>query len=600
MGYSFTNHHIGVEEMNILDRYRESDGILIGTLAGNSLLFRILPEMTHFRPLRLLIDILNIEFLSLLVAFLSIQTTGFRVIAVASEQLLFYFILYKYLPKILPSGPKVNEVVKLHSFKLLILTITAVIAIPIQSGVPAIWDADLVTLFNFQELPDFLFFQTFGWVIFGLAMGWLLIAGYVYVTWWRDASIADKIEFMDQSSRQTMTHEQRIEETKNLAKSNWIGVLSRSMGLIVVSGLLTATSFFLGFLVGFATMLFPLPELFIIIAIGIGAVGNVSPQRTSNNLLSIKHRLDNFELRIFNVVRLFQGEPKGMMTALLLITGFTVNLLIVFMSIIAMTGIILIFAVNFKQIPSTILSYPLQIITGFGVLVILTIPGLYGLWFWYRETFRISHFINEWRLAIPDDVPLTPESELPPEVSKPVGNLIIVSSTWIPIGIYYKLSTGIETPNWINILVLSTGILAVYCTYWSIRKTLQKDAQSFSHEDRSIMTGVLIELVWLWLLLGGGLFPELHTFEFDRILMIAGLAFLMYISVDFKYYLEISLDLDSYSTAITGIILGGIFISFAVWRWLKDTDPILYSIAMVGGTILLLLGLFTGILSKYT
>lgn len=184
---------------------RSPSGVL-ASLAGNSLAWGGTPVVLGGR-LTVLEDVVAglLPFATAGVA--TVFAVHAVTVGVAFEWVLFGYLVFRLLSRLLPTGEPAGGVLEPRRFRLLAVASVVALAQPLGASLPVIF-SESVRVVTLDSAGDFL-----GLFPVWIALRWGVVGGYLYWGWWRDASPDDRIDFFDQTTGDTVTPDQRADET---------------------------------------------------------------------------------------------------------------------------------------------------------------------------------------------------------------------------------------------------------------------------------------------------------------------------------------------------------------------------------------------------
>lgn len=573
---------------SITDEIRRRWGVF-GSLAGGSILGRALPRLVEGGSFRYLGDIPElIPLVSVSIG--GIQITQFGIVGLALEWLLISYLVFLSFPKILPLTEPAGEITDSRTLQV-ILTITVItLAKPVASYLPVAFSSTLPILQSSLGI-GFLYFLLF-WIVISL----LVILVYIYISWWREASNEEKIDLVDQLSGGQLNQEQRDEEVRRLSKGGWESSTSKSLLLVGAAGRLLVICMLLGMVAGFANMLFPLLES------GILAGAVVSLLNARFNVThyhpgaSLKRWSVDFEDRFLESARYVWQSQKGYFLILFVIGGgFVPATLLILFSIMGLYVFIWLAiqgAINLSRTSSA----PLVLWNSFGYVICLAIPGLYSLWFWFRELIRIPDFLLEWENSWPGPSAITDAADFPEQLTRPPYFLIPVSILWIPIAIvtipvFEPVTIVFQSP----IFAISWPIL-LGLIFWTVQWTLSSKPQDPDTDGYAMQIAVITQYSWLW---GLSQLMDDPFMSLETVIIVLLILLVLYYIPDLRNHLT-ACDIltDRYVMTSIAILVGFVFLGIGIWGQLplSDMSQTLVHFTQIGGIFIISMAVIGSIL----
>lgn len=539
---------------------------VLAMLAGSSLLLRGVS--------------LDVELADVLAA---IRWLGFGL-----EWLLFVALVYLFFPRFLPDDPPAGVVVRARWFRLVVTVVVFVVALPLADATP--------TLFAPAMLPgpglagSTLVLAFLSWI--GLA--WLVLAVLVGQRWWNAASADERTAFVLQFRPRSATDAERRRVREAYERDDWMGSVSRAFGVVGATAIVVLICFFLGLAVGVASMLAPLPQAVVLGGLAVGVVGERVPERRGGRwLLGIRDRAESPETRLYLVLQYVLASRKGTMAAPFVVCSLLVVFPLVFVSLFGplVAGVLLF--LHPGELLRAVGASPLGAWNALGILVCLSIPGLYGLWYWLRLVARLPHYLAYWEETTPGDAAIT-DADLPPLVARPPDYLLVPTGALLLFAGVASFGGGELPLLWGVLFAIAWPIVAVAVALsvaWTVRRDDRPATRGFQlpkADGRALPAAFLVQLGWLWLLstdrvLGDGI-PAIGAGE---IAVIAAFGVALYYVPDAEIELERRVDADVPSVALSSILFGGFFVVLgAIAAVIITPAPGLLAIAgglLVGG-----------------
>jgi hypothetical protein len=543
-------------------RLRDLRNATAAVLAGNSLAWRLLPDAAGRRLAGRLDVALDGLVGSLVGATVTVTLADLRLLGIAFDAALYLYLVAGFLPRFLPEGDPAGPVFGSRRFAYAASLAVLCLGFPLSMLVPVPFAPSSLAVLS--AATGLSLGEPTATQLLGVLFGWsVLVAGglgtYVYLVWWRDATVRDRVRFFDQL---VATRIDREEVVRNLSRDDWVGSGTGFFALFGSVGVLVVVFAFFAVLSGFAIVLFPLPELVLLTAVAVSAGTRLVPGDRRVRLAA--GRVD-VEERFFRVFRFVRTSRKGAVAVPYLVVGLLISMLL---TLISNAGVVVIgYAVLVRQdeLARVALGAPLRTWAGFAVLACVLVPGLYSLWFWFRQVGRLPRYLAHWERTHPGGAPLESATDLPPAPTRPLGNLLPPSLLFVPFVAVATLLDGEASPA--AIVALAVGAPALLAVVgWTVYRTRQAPPQHPRTDGRAIPLAFLIQLGWLWVFLGGELIPDAGTaIGLTPLGFIAAATSLIYVVPEVDCYLEATGAVE-YTTAALTAVIGVATLSFAaIW-----------------------------------
>jgi len=548
---------------------------VLATLAGNSLFFRALPDALA-RVDDLLVDSVAVPFV---LAALSARGRDIQIVGGLFGWLMLAYLVYEFLPRLLPDADPAAAVLGRRRVRLLLTVLVCLLAIPLADQAPGIGSISILPS-GITSLLD----QRLG--VVGLIAGWLVaspavLGSVLYARWWRTASADDRIAFFRQLTPGTPTPTEREKTRDSLAREDWVRSVSSAVLLTGCVFALALICLLFALSAGFAGILFPLPEVVVLL----GVTGSALTTRLPGTGLftNIRGRVVAVETRLYTVIQYVSTSRKGLTLSLVFVTGALLSILLTLVSFAAVAVFVVILVVR----PDVFLGSRVGLVTRWnvlGLLVCFAVPGLYSLWFWLRETARIPHFLQYWEETHPGSASVV-ETDLPDLVARPPGAVLLPTAFVALVPLFFRIEpdTVALVPD---ILFAVAWPAAFVATLWSVRWTARATPQHPRTERYVLPLVYLLHLVWVWVL-----FKALgQTFVTSQIvvaLAILGLA--VYYRPELSIRLESRLSRTRYLVLIEAVVSGGIFVAVGLGLRASGSAgviPVAAGVLLVGGGLL--------------
>lgn len=522
---------MAASRLTALSSYLSRRGLLT-ILAGNSVLWRVLPDLPTLVVARLADLLASGQLGTAFLAGLSVAVSrGW--LAAGSQWLLFLYFIYAFVPRLYPG--ETDAVFERRGFRALIAGLTVAIAAfvsgllacnlygPISSNcrstllVGTLMGLDTLGL----PLPGF---SLQGVILMGVS--WIGVSVYVYRHRWRATPIEDRIEFYERM----VTHRPDDDIAAAFARDDVWGTITNALPVILAGGVFMLFSVVLGAVVGAIGLLSPVPEVIVLSAVIVGRAGALLPRtRTLSNGIG---RVVDIEPRFYRSAQYAIRGPKGRSVAVLLLVTLVISTGVAFAGTALVLDMVWGFVFEMRRGLATESPGPTAI--GIWILVgahvCLVAAGWYAVWFWIREIRRLPHFIRYWVAQRPITSQLEDTDEPRPPVARPPGHLLAPSGLlvvlvgfelltdlrFIGLGIKYLdtlaaiLLMGLGTSYDHAANASAAGVLGllfaiawpvlIIVAGWTIHRARRSEPQPVDDESRILIGALLLQIGWVWLL----------------------------------------------------------------------------------------------------
>lgn len=541
-------------------------------LAGNSLLFRVVPDGLPALG-RAADTVADLAVVPLVLTALAVRGEELQVIGVGFEWLLLGYIVYRSFPRLFSGDGPVNTELKRRPFRALVTALALVWAVPLADLMPS--------LFGRSVLPPVVERFAFGGGLFAPAfLGWilgsgLLLGGYLYTQWWRDATVDGRMEFMIRIRPGKPSEGEREEIRERLGRDDWVGHVTDGLGLLSAVLVLVFVCLFFSFSIGVADTLFPLPQVVVLVGVAGSLVGERFPERTRLGRFggAVGKRSVDIETRLYTLLRYVSTSRKGMIVAPFYFLGALTSILLTLVSFVAF-AVLVVIAVSR---PEVFLSSNVPLLTRWnvaGYLICGTVPGLYSLWFWVRETGRIPQYLQDWERRHSGTAAVSEET-LPDPVARPPGVLLVPTALVVLFAAFIRIASDGTVPTVPNAAFAVGWPLAVAVTVWSIRWTFRSEPQSLWTESYALPAAFAFQVLWLWLFFETGLLDQ-RLFSRTELVTVVGFAVTIFYVPDGWVRLRSAVGRDWLQILIGGVASGTLLIGYSLaWEFAGLSEPLL-------------------------
>lgn len=554
----------------------------LATLAGNSLLFRAVPDALLPVVGRGADSLADTAVIPFVLAALAVRGEELRLVGAGFDWLLLGYLVYQLLPRLFSDADPAASVVGRRRFRLLTTVLVCVFAIPIADQMPGV--------FSRSVLPSAVTLAVNRLDVFvSVLVGWILASStliglYIHRWWWREVTIDERVEFMDQIRPGSPTDEQKEGMREDLTRDNWVGLVSNGLGVTSCALILVAVCLFLSFIVGFVGILFPLPQVVVLVGVAAPAVGKRLPDGVISSGTGIRDRAIDIEMRFYRVLKYTSTSRKGMMVAPFFVVGTLLSMLLTLLSFVAIA--LFVFIAIYR--PDVFLSARISILTRWnivGYLLCATVPGLFSLWFWVRETERVPQFLQDWERRRPGTASVAEES-LPAPPTRPPGVLLAPTAFVALFSTFFWIGRQETVPFLPNAAFAVAWPLALGLTLGAVRWTLRADPQPPWTETYALPGAYLLQLLWIQVLFNALDQPLLSTAEF-AVVAVGGVV--MFFMPDLLSRADQTTDNGTVQLVLGSGLSGGVLVLFGGVIYLFEQQLGLFAVA--GGTVVIALGL---------
>lgn len=554
----------------------------LATLAGNSLLFRAVPDTLLPALGRVADSLADTALIPFVLAALAVRGEELRLVGAGFDWLLLGYLVYQLLPRLFSEAEPAASFVGRRRFRLLATVLVCVFAVPIADQVPGVFSRSVLppVVASAVNRMDVFVFVFVGWILASST----LIGVYLHGAWWRDAAIDERVAFMDQIRPGSPTDEQRAEIRDDLGRDDWVAPVSNGVGVISCTLVLVAVCLFLSMAVGFVGILFPLPQVVVLVGVTAPAVGKRFPDGIGPSGTGIRNRAVDIEMRFYRMLKYVSTSRKGMMVAPFFVVGTLVSMLLTLLSFVAVA--ILVVIVIYR--PDVFLSSQISILTRWnivGYLLCGTVPGLFSLWFWVRETERIPQFLQDWERRRPGTASITEES-LPAPATRPPGVLLVPTVFVVLFPVFFWIGGQETVPFLPNATFAVAWPLALGLTLWAVRWTLRAAPQPPWTETYALPSAYLLQLLWVNVLFDAMDQPLFSTPEFVAV-AVGGVT--MFFMPDILARTDALVDNRVLQLLLGTGLTGGVLVVFGAVAYLFESQ--LGSFVAVGGAVVIGIGL---------
>lgn len=566
----------------------------VPVLAGNSIAWRLLPDAVGHRLAGLLDVALDGLVGALVGAAVTLTLADLRLLGVAFDALLYFYLVSRTLPRFLPDEPPAGDVLGTEGFVYAASGAVLCLGFPISMVLPVPFAASPVALL--ADATGLSLAAPSGPASVGFFLAWNLllwvgISWYVHRSWWGGADLDARVSFYDQLLAKRVD---RTEVRRMITRDGWLGSLFRRQALLVPVMLVVTTLAFFAVLSGFAIILFPLPELVLLAA----AVGSVVANRWPSGRLSglVDRRVD-IEERFFQMFRYARASRKGIVVVAYLTLGVVFSMLLALLSNVGLFAIGYLFVVRLGEAARLTLQSPLRMWGALALLGCAAVPGLYSLWFWYREARRVPHYLVHWEETHAGSAPIQSAGDLPPLPTRPVGNLLVPSLLFAPIYVGATLAPDQGDPSLVFVAVLAVGATALLAIAGlSIRRTLHSPPQHPRTDAWAIPLAFLVQVGWFWWLFGSGGIIIDSSFDLGTAVIVALLSTMVFFLDDLWQWLEDRIG--DYASAGSMAVVGVGLLVLAAFEGVRTSETTVVSLILAGcALVFLLLAGFAGLVS---
>lgn len=524
-------------------------------LASNSILWQLLPNLA------------DSVLVSLAIAAMTISESELRIVGFVFEWALLLYLVYRLLPDLFPSGERLVEMSKCREFKLVVTLLVASIAIPINiyiTTIPTWLGAGIFEWGMLLEDP----YDKMILLSSILVSNWIISSLYLYARWIRHFSPEDHIVFFNQITPHELSDQARKEALRVQTFGGWITRFQTGVTVVASGGIIMIICLAFGIAVGVVGMLFPLPEVIILLAISGGIFAERLPEPVRDQLANVRQQTFDLDRRFYRVIRYVFASRKGLMVVPVIIMGYGVVATLVFIAIVAFAYaglwiLVLGFHALTGEVPPPSGNYTWWNLVG-GHLC-LALPGPYALWFWFRETFRLPHYLIYWEQSHQGDAKITATEDFPQLVTRPPGYCLSIIPPLILGGIFIERAAT-ETPltPLESQLYALAWPLVIIGIMWTVHWTMRNEPQFPRTDGRVILAAFLVQFtITLWLFSKSPTSPDTAPasgFEFGLLFIMTVIIITpVYYFPEISVYLEYDIDIKHHA-----VTLGVVYVT---WFW---------------------------------
>lgn len=564
---------------------------IAASLAGTSLFWRELPETIGTRFAALVETLFDGVSGVLLGTAVTISLADLRLFGVGIDVLLYFYLISVFLPGYLPDSEHTDALV--NSEKLVTILCVYVLALGylISTMVPELLATSPIEIVvratgvplqppSTGDLPGLIV----GWAI----LGWSMLSVYIYATWWRTASVEARVQFLlDIVPAQYGT---AVHLKAHRRQSDAVNRILDCFAIIAIAGVLMFTSLLFAFLTGVAVVLFPLPEILILIT---AIASRVSKFRSPTWITVVAEDGMAIEDQIFSVARYVRAGPKGLATTSLISSAVAISMIQVSLSLLSMVYSIRLLPSNTGGVTLLFVQYPVRLAVLGLITSCLVVSGLYSIWYWIRELKRFPHFLDYWEARYRPDETTEPFAGLDQPPTRPPGTLVIPSLLFIPI-LLVNLFQSRLPPLWALMLIWLLAIGLFRLVLWSISWTLRASPQEPQTDSWAIPVAATTQYSWLiglfWISEQAGPWGAPSAFVLLTALI---LSLGVYSSPEIDLILQQQVgryasDLLNTILSVSTLSIGGIWIIFteSMLGWMLFGGGILITAVSVGNILL--------------
>jgi len=463
------------------------------TLAGSSIFWRELPGAFGRRIALLADDLLDGLSGVLLGSAVTITLADLRLFGIGIDLLLYLYLITTFLPNYLPDPVETDGVIGSQGFVGVMSLYVLALAYPVSTVVPDLFTTSTVEIVEAAtgvEIPSFTTTDLLPLYVAWVAIGWIGFSIYLYVRWWRTASLNARIELLDQvvPTRATKADHHRADQEQ----SDLVNTISELFAILAIAGVLIFVCTMFALLTALTVILFPLPELLILFGAFVSALPVIYPTRWRDWVGEYPIVIED---RLFNILKYSRSGPKGLVATVLVFAGLGSSFAFVFISLLTAIFASNVLLTNLRGIWQSLLRFPLRMSVFFLIIGCLITPGLVCLWYWLRQLQRLPFFLDYWSDHYNTNQSgerLAGTSSLP---ARPPGTLVIPVLLFIPVYLLSSIqSIPPPTPVLVGIAVLAITLLGLVAGY--VYRTFHIPPQHPRTEMWALPTAALIQISW--------------------------------------------------------------------------------------------------------
>jgi len=464
------------------------------SLARTSLFWRELPDTLGTRIAALFDTLFDGLSGVLLGTAVTITLTDLRLFGVGIDVLLYLYLVSVFLPLYLPDPEHTDGLVGGNKLVSILCVYVLALGYPTSTLAPELLATSPVEIVARATgipvqppSPSGFIWYLIGWVI----IGWSTLSVYIYATWWRRAPIEARIEFLVNVAPTDYRRTTHLDAHHR--QSDAVNRISDVFAIIGISGVIMFTCLVFAIMAGVAVVLFPLPEVVIILT---AIASSVNKIRSSMWIETVADYGVVIEDQLFTVVRYVRAGPKGFAATSLIFSAVAMSMLQVYLSLLSVAYTLRLLPLNTDSLSQVFFRIPLTL-TVLGLTIsCLIVPGLYSIWYWLRELKRLPHFLDYWESQYRPDKKSEHLAGPDPPPTRPPGTLIIPTLLFIPIFLVNVFQPLLH-PLSMLVPILLFAIVLFSLVVWSITWTIRTSPQEPQSDSWAIPVAGTIQFSWL-------------------------------------------------------------------------------------------------------
>ncbi|MEF8807036.1 hypothetical protein [Natronomonas sp.] len=282
-------------------------------------------------------------------------------------------------------------------------------------------------------------------------------------------------------------HEDVTDEIEaDLEREGWLGGVGAGLHLLAVGMLVGLPVAIAAISTRALVYAYPIPDVaFLAWAVSVRVLPRTDAGPDQRRVLDLEF---DFERFLADVIENATRSLQGMFMTVFTVLGVFLSAGFVFVGISLTTAILDLLVTGlsgFVQVPT--IDVGLILWNAVGVLFLLGLAGIYGLWAWVRELRRLPYFLNAWESRETDHAGAL--------VSRPPGLIAVPVTAWL-LAVAYVHYADISVFRAAFAVSWPPGIVAIF---WTVRWTLHRAPQPIGSESWWIVAALVVQTWSVWL-----------------------------------------------------------------------------------------------------
>jgi hypothetical protein len=391
------------------------------------------------------------------------------------------------------------------------------------------------------------------------------ISVYSYVRWFQYMSSADRVALVYTLvvPAEWEKVQYRKEAISYQTHGGWVTAVHTLFLMAAIGVVLTLICLLLGVISSVISAVSPATEAVVLVGVSANVLVKHLPESIASHPTVVRRRLVNPEGHFYEIVRYLLFSFKGMSTVPVMVIGFLFAVMFVLISVVALIFVGVVVLATITRESQHFLTPP-GWWTSVGGMICLAVPGVYALWFWTCETFRVPHYLCYWSQFHSGDGEtgsIAPEN-LPRLVTRPPAHLLpTIPALILGWTVLTMFNRGASLPWPWNLLFSAAWPLVFGSVLWTVRWTRRSDPQPPRTDGRALCVAIIVQFVWLWLLFDGIVFPVNGQFQLRNGTLVSAalLVLLIYYMPDIcKYFEYVEYNAYDGTTIGLGVVASGV------------------------------------------